>query len=91
MPDNISKSQFALNREKELALKEQEKDDKEWQDAVSLMDENNIPKKDRPSYALYKQSRDRFIPEGTGYDYYTALKEGVVPLLENDGKYHWGS
>ena len=83
MVENISKSQ--------LALRQEENKDEEWQDAVILMDKNNIPKKDRPSYALYKQSRDRFNPEGTGYDYYNALKEGVVPLLEDDGKFHWGS
>ena len=84
MVDNISKSQLALRRAEKL--------DKEWQAAVRLMDKNKTPKEARPSYRVYKESKDNFNPEGTGYDYYTALNEGVTPFLNpDDGKYHWST
>ncbi len=80
---NISRTQLGLQRE--------EKNDKEWQYFVDLMDKSKTPKEARPSYRLYKQSRDSFNPDGAGYDYYTALKEGLTPFLGDDGYYHWGS
>ena len=32
-----------------------------------------------------------FDPMGKGYDYKTAKKEGVKPVMASDGKPHWGS
>ena len=80
---NISKTQLGLQREEKL--------DEEWQAAVRLMDKNKTPEKARPSYKLYRQTKHNFDPEGTGYDYYTALNEGITPSLESDGEYHWST
>jgi len=32
-----------------------------------------------------------FDPEGSGYDYITAMKNGIVPVMADDGKWHWPS
>ena len=81
--DNISKYQLALRRAEKL--------DKEWQAAVRLMDKNKTPNEARPSYRLFRQNKYNFDPEGTGYDYYSALKEGITPNPDEKGEYHWDS
>ena len=35
--------------------------------------------------------KKKFDPMGSGYDYETAKKEGVKPVMGDDGKPHWGS
>ncbi len=78
MPDNISKNEFALERAKDL----------EWKKFVSKMDKLKIADSARPSR---KQFETTFDPEGSGYDYVSAVNAGMSPELGEDGKHHWHS
>ena len=35
--------------------------------------------------------KKKFDPEGSGYDYDTAERHGIMPQMQSDGKLHWPS
>ena len=76
--DNISKDQLAFKRAKDL----------EWKKFVDKMDKLNVADSARPSR---KQFETPFDPEGSGYDYVSAVNAGLVPLPDEKGEYHWDS
>jgi len=78
MPDNISKNEFALKRAK----------DSEWKKFVTKMDKLKIAEESRPSRAQFETT---FDPEGSGYDYVSAVNAGLAPRPDEKGEYHWDS
>jgi len=75
MPDNQSTSEFARKRSS-------------WKEFVNKMDKLKISEENRPSKTEFETP---FNPEGSGYDYVSAVNAGMAPRLSDDGKYHWDS
>ena len=78
MADNKSTSEYARTRASDAS----------WKKFVSKMDKLGIAQENRPTK---KEFETPFDPEGSGYDYVSAVNAGLAPRPDEKGEYHWDS